>query len=344
MSTKKLNERLFENWPQKIICIILSIVLYVFNRVSSLERKVFTVPLKVEASGLMMPASEVPRFVKVTIRTKAENMPGISSSSVFASVNLDEYTETGRYRVPISISLSEGLILLDPLEYSAKPDSIEIDLDTKALAYIPVKAALSGEVEHGYTISNVEINPSTVKVVGPSKMIEKTKFISTRKVIVSNAAKNFTQEVKLDNINSKVMVMPESDFKVTVTVVPATDSKDFKDIIPSVLNLSETLSVESQIPAVSFKLAGTVPALERFSVEQDTVSLDFSSVTEPGTYEIPVNIAYPRTMALSEKTAETVTVTVVERDVYENAEEMQQASEETLQDAEKMQPETETGE
>lgn len=319
MNTKKLTEQLLENWPQKIICIVLAIVLYVFNRVSSLEKKVFTVPLKVEASGLMMPASELPRYVKVTIRTKAENMPGINSSNIFASVNLNDYTEAGNYKVPVSLSLSEELLLLDPLEYSSKPDSIEIELDTKSLSYIPVKAALSGEVEHGYTISNIDVSPSTVKVVGPAKIMEKTKFINTRKVIVSNAAKNFSQEVKLDNINAKLRVMPESDFRVTVTVVPATDVKEYKEIIPSILNLADNLSIDSQIPSVSFKISGTVPALERFELANETVSLDFINVKEPGTYEIPVSVSIPKGMTLSEKSLETVSVQIVEKTDYETA-------------------------
>lgn len=319
MNTKKLTEQLLENWPQKIICIVLAIVLYVFNRVSSLEKKVFTVPLKVEASGLMMPASELPRYVKVTIRTKAENMPGINSSNIFASVNLNDYTEAGNYRVPVSLSLAEELLLLDPLEYSSKPDSIEIELDTKSLAYIPVKAALSGEVEHGYTISNIDVSPSTVKVVGPAKIMEKTKFINTRKVIVSNAAKNFSQEVKLDNINAKLRVMPESDFRVTVTVVPATDVKEYKEIIPSILNLADNLSIDSQVPSLSFKISGTVPALERFELSNETVSLDFINVKEPGTYEIPVSVSIPKGMTLSEKSLETVPVQIVEKTDYESA-------------------------
>ncbi len=319
MNTKKLTEQLLENWPQKIICIVLAIVLYVFNRVSSLEKKVFTVPLKVEASGLMMPASELPRYVKVSIRTKAENMPGINSSNVFASVNLNDYTEAGNYKVPVSLSLSEELLLLDPLEYSSKPDSIEIELDTKSLAYIPVKAALSGEVEHGYTISNIDVSPSTVKVVGPAKIMEKTKFINTRKVIVSNAAKNFSQEVKLDNINAKLRVMPESDFRVTVTVVPATDVKEYKEIIPSILNLADNLAIGSQIPSVSFKISGTVPALERFELSNETVSLDFINVKEPGTYEIPVSVSIPKVMTVSEKSLETVSVQIVEKTDYESA-------------------------
>lgn len=321
MNIKKLTDGLIENWPQKIICIVLAIVLYVFNRVSSLEKKVFTVPLKVEASGLMMPASELPRYIKVTIRTKAENMPSINSSSVFASVNLDEYTECGKYRIPVSISMSESLMLLDPLEYSAKPDSLEIELDTKELAYIPIKAAISGEVEHGYTISNIDISPSTVKVLGPAKMIEKTKFINTRKVIVSNAAKNFSQEVKLDNINSKLRVIPESDFRVTVTVIPATDSKTFSEIIPSVVNLSEGLSIDSEIPSVSIKLTGSVNGLEKLELSQDALYLDFKNISEAGTYDLPLNFSIPKSFAIVEKSLESVNISLVKKEVEEESSE-----------------------
>ena len=38
----------------------------------------YVLPLKVEADGLMMANSDIPKFVKVTVRTRAENMPSIN--------------------------------------------------------------------------------------------------------------------------------------------------------------------------------------------------------------------------------------------------------------------------
>jgi YbbR domain-containing protein len=313
MSTKKLTDTILESWGQKVICIVLAIVLYVFNRMASLERKVFTVPLKVEASGLMMPVTEIPKYVKVSVRSKAENMPAINGANIFASINFSDFTEKGIYNVPVMISLGEDLILMDPFEYSVKPECVSVDLDTKELAYIPVKPALSGEVEHGYTISKIDVNPSTVKVVGPSRILKKVTHIDTKKVIVSGAATNFSRDVKLDNINSIIKVVPESDFRVTISVIPATDTKVYTGLTPTLTGLNPCFEIMSEIPKISFKVAGTVPVLENYNYNENTVTADCSSIDGEGTFDVPVYVRLPASMALVEKSAETIPVSVMEK-------------------------------
>ena len=88
MNRKKLTDRIFEDWGQKVVCIVLAVIIYVFSQVATLERKVFVLPLKVEADGLMMANSDIPKFVKVSVRTRAENMPSINSGNIFAYINL----------------------------------------------------------------------------------------------------------------------------------------------------------------------------------------------------------------------------------------------------------------
>ena len=315
MNIKKLTDSIFDSWGQKVICIVLAIVLYVFNRVASLERKVFTVPLKVEANGLMMSTTEIPRYVKVTVRSKAENMPSINSGNIFASVNYSDYAEKGVYNIPVMISMTEELMLLDPLEYSVKPEYVTVDLDTKELAYIPVKPALSGEVEHGYTISNIDVSPSTVKVVGPSKILRKVKHIDTKKVIVSGAATNFSRDVKLDSVNSLVKVVPEGDFKVTISVIQATDTKIYTGLTPSLTGLDPKFEIISEIPKISIKVAGTVTVLENYNYTEKTVLADCSSIEAEGTYEVPVQVRIPSNLALVEKSTEVISVSVAEKKV-----------------------------
>lgn len=313
MNIKEWTENLLENWGQKVICIILAVIIYVFYQVATLERKVFVVPLKVEADGLMMSNTDIPKFVKVYVRTRSENMPSINAGSVFAYINLNDYTETGNFDVPVKISLSEDLMLIDPLEYTIKPDRISLELDKKELAYIPVKPAVSGSVEHGYIISNIDVNPSTVKVIGPSKILKKTTEIDTKKVIVSGAATNFSREVKLDNINSRLKVMPEGDFKVTISVIPATDTKEYKNNLPSVENLNPDFELTSEIARINFKATAAVSVLENYSCTPKTVSVDCSEINAAGTYRLPVIIRLPKNMVVVEKSAETVAVTVSEK-------------------------------
>lgn len=325
MNIKKLTEPLLEDWAQKVLCLVLAIVIYVFHIVATLDRKSFTVPLKVEAQGLMMPNSDVPRYVKITVRSTAENMPVITSAGFSAALKLNDFTEAGSVSVPVSVSISPELMLLDPLEYSVTPDTINLTLDSREIAYIPVKPALSGEVEHGYMISQLEANPSTVKVIGPASVLNKVTHIDTKKVIVSGAAKTFSKETKVDNINAKLNVEAEGDIRVTVTVQPASDTRSFSGIVPALTGLSESLEVVGDVPAVTLRLAGTVPVLEGYSYTEKTVTADCSEIQEPGTYDIPVFVRVPANLSLVEKSPETISITVVAH-VDESADEPEEVA------------------
>lgn len=308
MNKKKLIDKILENWTAKVICLVLAIFLYVFHQVSLLERKTLTVPLTVESDGVMMPFSEIPKFVKVSVRSSKDILPTIYSSGFKAVLNLSNYTEKGTYQVPVSLHLSEGLILTNPLEFSVKPEILSVELDEKIVKYIPIVAATSGNTEHGYVVKNIDISPASVKVTGPATIVNKTKNIYTKKVLLSGAAKSFSQEVKLDNHVQAIAISPESDFRVTVNVVPADSEKVYKNLPVVIKNLSEELILESTFKPVTIKVAGTVPVLDKFNFGPEDVAINLSEIKEPGTYELPLEIKLPSNIAVIEKPEENFVV------------------------------------
>lgn len=313
MNKKKLIDKILENWPAKILCMVIAIFIYIFHQVTLLEKKTMTVPLNVESNGVLMPVSDVPRFVKVTVRSTQEIIPTIYSSGIKASVNMDNITKPGTYDIPVNLTLSEGLSLTDPLEIHVKPEVLHISLDEKIMKYLPVEPAISGKPEHGYTVKDITVSPSTVKVVGPSTILNKTKFIYTKKVVLTGAAKSFSNDIKLDNVVSALQVFPEGDFKVSVSVVPADFEKSFENIPVKIMNLSENLVLDTEIQPLSFTLAGTMPVLEKFVFNEDDVFADFSQITEPGTYEISVTIKTPASVAFIEKPLTVFSISVSQK-------------------------------
>ncbi len=311
MNKKRLIEKITENWTVKAICLVFAIVIYIFHQITMLETKTISVPLTVESGGLMVPFSQLPKYVKISVRTTAENIPSIYSTGFKAVIDVEHFTQPGTYQVPVEVELSENMFLIEPLEYSVKPDSLKIVLDEKSVKYVPVQAAVSGDVERGYTVKDISINPSTVKVVGPAKVLEKTKAIYTKKIILSGAAKSFSKDIRLDNINDLIVPYPEGDFKVTITVVPSDSSKEFKSIVPVVKNLSPGLEISSELIPISFQVDGALLVLENYTLLPDDVSIDLKNIVQPGTYEIPIDIKIPVNLVLSKKSLDKISVTVV---------------------------------
>lgn len=333
MNINKLIDRISNNWAAKVICLILAFFLYIYNRTTSLQKKTFTVPLTVEAEGLMMPAANLPKFVKVLVTTTKENMAFIQESDFSAKVDLGNFTEPGEYTVPVSVSVSEKLELLDTFECRVKTETVNVLLDEKILKYIPIEVAASGTPAYGYKISKFDVSPASVKVVGPSRIVEKTKRIYTKKVIVDGAATSFSIDSKLDySFNSKIKILPEGDFKVTVKIEPQEETRKYSKIVPEILNLDEKFEISTELPKIEISVSGAVLTLDAFSPESGVVFANLKDVSEPGEYEIPLEYYVPDGIKIESKSAESILLKVSEKST-ENS--MSEAESELKPDAEK---------
>ena len=333
MNINKLIDRISNNWAAKVICLILAFFLYIYNRTTSLQKKTFTVPLTVEAEGLMMPAANLPKFVKVLVTTTKENMAFIQESDFSAKVDLGNFTEPGEYTVPVSVSVSEKLELLDTFECRVKTETVNVLLDEKILKYIPIEVAASGTPAYGYKISKFDVSPASVKVVGPSRIVEKTKRIYTKKVIVDGAATSFSIDSKLDySFNSKIKILPEGDFKVTVKIEPQEETRKYSKIVPEILNLDEKFEISTELPKIEISVSGAVLTLDAFSPESGVVFANLKDVSEPGEYEIPLEYYVPDGIKIESKSAESILLKVSEKST-ENS--MPEAESELMPDAEK---------
>ncbi len=312
MNTKNLIDKITDNWVVKILCVAAAILVYVFHQIAVLDRKSFTVPLEVYSDGLLVSGTEIPGYVKVSVRCGSDSIGAVTSQGFKAVLNLNYYTDSGEYDVPVTVSISEDMMMIDPLEVSVKPEYVSLSLDEKIEKYVDVQPSVSGEVSHGYVIRNIEVVPSSVKITGPKSIVEKTNHIYSGKVNVKGAATGFSTDVGLDNINRLVETHEEGKFKVTVSVEPAPIEKTFKSVVPSVVGLDGRFVNMTEIPAIDFTLAGTVPVMEEFSLTEESVFFDLSAVSEPGQYELPVLFSLPLNVSVKEKSYESQTLTVLE--------------------------------
>lgn len=311
MNIKKLIEKVTENWIAKILCFALAVLIYMFHIVSMLDRKSLTVPLNVVADGILVPLEALPQNIKVTVRAKSDIIATITSAGISAQVYLTNFTEPGVYNVPISVSLSSELMLVEPLEVFVKPDKIPVLLDKKVQKYLSVEPSISGEPAHGYSINSVSVVPSSVKVVGPASIVEKTESIYTEKVNVKGASKGLSAVVGLDSTIKILTVLPEEDFRVTVAIEEAKTSAVFKDITPNILHLNDDLLLNSVVPSVSFTIEGPVSLLEKYKLADSTVSLDCASILKDGEYNLPFAFSLPQGLSVSEYSPKTALLAVI---------------------------------
>ncbi|HAH63680.1 MAG TPA: hypothetical protein DCL73_16465 [Treponema sp.] len=318
MKANRLIEKIAENWPAKVICFVMALFLYIFHNVSILEKKTFTIPLSVVADGGMYPMTDCPDYVRVTVRSTTENIAEALQADITATLDLTTYDAEGVYSVPVSVHFAPKLLLMDPFEVTVKPENVTIRMEEKALRYVSVTPALSGEPAHGYIIKNTTVEPETVQIIGPRSVVEKTKQVYTEKIDAQGLTDSKSYDTVLQNINSLIAVQSaEQKFHVNLSVEAEPLIRNFTNVPVKIMFLSPRLEITGTVPDISFDLNSTVPLLESYELDENAVQADCSAIKEAGTYELPVQLSLPSYFAVENKSADTVKIVIGEKPVTE---------------------------
>jgi len=325
MNTKRLLDKILDKWPAKVICLIIAIFLYFFHQASLIESKTLVIPLEIIENGMVMQVGNAPKSVSVVVRAGEETIKSVLPTDLSASVCLDNLTQKGTYKLPVKINLAESLMEYDPFEVKIKDDMVTIDVDRKAIKYVPLVPSVIGDVAHGYEIDTITMSPSTIEITGPESIVNATEQIYTTRVNVSNAETNFSTETSYQQLNKLLNVIDEGPFKAEVSVKPKIMEREFDSIKVEVLYLDSSFELTEELPLVSIKLSGAMPILENYILSKHAVQLNLYDIKEEGTYEIPLKYIIPANLQLIEKSDEELTVTVVRKALEETVEENEAA-------------------
>ena len=310
MSKRSLIERMLDKWPAKIICLIISIFLYIFHQTSIIDKRNIVVPLKIVENGLVMHVGKVPSTVSVVVRGNDSDVKSVVPSDFEATVNFDEITEKGDYLIPVKISLSEKLMEFDPFEVKLKNQQVEVSVDLKDIKYVELVPSVVGEVAHGYTISSIEMNPSFIEISGAKSILDKISHIDTTKINVSNAKNTFSTDCEFLQVSKNFTIEDINPAKATVIITPLEYEKQFENNSVQILNLDDNFEIVSNLPKVNVTLKGTMPDLEPYEPGKNFVQLDCSLIKSEGIYSIPVKINYPKKFQLLSKSFDTINLKI----------------------------------
>ena len=310
MSKRSLIERMLDKWPAKIICLIISIFLYIFHQTSIIDKRNIVVPLKIVENGLVMHVGKVPSTVSVVVRGNDSDVKSVVPSDFEATVNLDEITEKGDYLIPVKISLSEKLMEFDPFEVKLKNHQVEVSVDLKDIKYVELVPSVVGEVAHGYTISSIEMNPSFIEISGAKSILDKISHIDTTKINVSNAKNTFSTDCEFLQVSKNFTIEDINPAKATVIITPLEYEKQFENNSVQIVNLDDNFEIVSNLPKINVTLKGTMPDLEPYEPGKSFVQLDCSLIKSEGIYSIPVKINYPKKFQLLSKSFDTINLKI----------------------------------
>lgn len=300
MKANSLLKKIVEDWPYKILCFVIALFLYLFYQMSLVESQTIVVPLKLKQEGGVELVSSIQQSVRVSVRSK--DSTAVHPEDFSAVLDLDYLTESGTFNVPVTFTVSDHLIATDPVEIKIKPESVNVHVERKVSAGATVSVPTVGEVDYGYKVREITVEPDTVGFFGPESIVKGTKDLSTAPVSLKGLTGTKEFMVNLYDPNKRLTVDRMKDYKVTVFVDPVISDKSVNGIKPLYQNLSDNLLLESVLQDISIKVQGPLLSVENITSDAFSFKIDLTQYTEPGEYEIPVVIDFIDNVEIIEQT------------------------------------------
>lgn len=154
---------------------------------------------------------------------------------------------------------------------------------------VPVLVDIQGVPAHGYNVVHIAPDPRTVLVTGSLQVLQSLDFLATETIDVTGLDATATRNVNLQ-VPTGVTAERQS-VTVTVEVEPAPGARAIT-VAPIVINLPPGLNAVIQTSALTVRISGVVPDLDRLTAADIRATVDATGLTE-GTHSLPVTVEVP---------------------------------------------------
>ena len=289
MDGRKLLARIVENWPAKVLCLALAIILFIFNRMSNLEDRFFSVPLNVERTGPLTPSSSYPRTIRVSLRGEANSIYPILEDDIQVYIDMNKFDVPGIYTVPVQWRKKGTALGVEPLQITVDPIEITISLDNKISKFVPVTANLQGQVESGYTMTSYSLNPAQVIVDGPAELMWGISEVFTEAIDLDGRRSDFSTTVNILNRDPLMTIRGNGTTEFHGIIRQIIPVRNITNIPIVITGLMEGFAGELETKAGSIHLEGDNQSmLDTFEPPPDFLKVDCTGINAPGTYVLRV--------------------------------------------------------
>ena len=291
MRTDGLFARLVRNWPAKILSVAAALMLLVFHDITRLEERFLTIPLEVELSDRLLPASPYPAEVRVRLRGESESVFRIVETDLRAFVDVRSVTAEGDYRAPVQIARDAGVDTA--IEIQLDPNAVSLVLEEKLLKSVVVEPNTSGFPPSGYELVQVIMTPSLVEVEGPRSRVEPIETLTTEDIDLSTRREDFTERIRIARPDPLIRFPGGEIVEVRGIVEEAVVLQTFEPIDILVTGLAVDLRLGQDLPTGLIRAQVRQIDLENMSPSELQLQVDVSRVSESGAIRLPVRPVVP---------------------------------------------------
>lgn len=214
------------------------------------------------------------------------------------------------------------------IEHNLGEEGLKVKVKVLHSKAVPVHIDTSKIVPaQDYVLSNVSIQPETVTIVGTPSQLDEIDMINVPADALAVSGLTESVERTVDIIEYLPAWAKPADENVGMPVVvrigivrSGTKSFEFPVSSISLLNVPKGYKVSYQTDGtIEIVVSGSEAALNRFELEQGSVSINLVNIKEAGSYNVPVQVTLDKGVVLYKEV--TVQITLEEDGVIEKEEE-----------------------
>jgi YbbR domain-containing protein len=172
---------------------------------------------------------------------------------------------------------------------------------------VGVRPVVRGSVAPGYYLQPIEVEPSTVTVVGSPAALANVSFVDSEPIDVSNLSSSVVRRVQVTPPTGLTLLQPQP-VSLTIRVTPLTVSQTLR-VSPTIQGLGPGLEIVGDVPRVDVTLSGPAPTLQSLTARDFRVLVDLSGLG-PGRHDLEPNVAVPGGFTLERVDPPRVPVTI----------------------------------
>lgn len=208
-------------------------------------------------------------------------------SYVEAKGNIKNIDKNTILTLPIQAKNSFGNVIK---EVSAEPSVVEVLLPIKKKKSVPVFFKSKGELKEGLEVASVNIDPSSIEIIGDEKDLEKINSINIKPIDISKINANTIKEAELDLPENISTFSGLNKVSVDIKVEKIEEKNVSLDV--EIINESASFNVELEKQQVSLIISGAQSKIDKLKLEEIKATVDVGMLKE-GTHNVPIDISLP---------------------------------------------------
>ncbi len=275
-----------KNLLTKILCLVMSFLLFIYIQTSENIEKTFTIPVSIaNRPPSLLVTSWSDKQVEVFVYGPIAKMAHIKAEELSLTLFLDEQQLPGQ----VEFSLTPDQVKVPPGIHvrSIRPTFMAIKLESIVAKSFKIQPVIEGTAKDGYEVVDIGVLDPVAEVLGPPSVLSRMVAIETEPIDLDGMSVSFKQRVGF-RIPNQVSLSKEHRAIVAVTIREKIAQRTLEDV--AVVATSGRLALQIRPPVVSIELEGPQSLIQSMTAERLKPSVHDEGLKEGASTRLPVEL------------------------------------------------------